>query len=229
MTIKHQNGVSPPLAAIEHIIADLLIKRLAEDERAVRLEKQLNESLYRRDMLDNTIQGLSNEYGVKDINHLFPEQSPAKSASSNTNQEALPSGLPQQLAFNNPLQNEEWVKPNGSWLNFIKKAIRHIDNFVSSQDVMDYLNMNEDARKKHHQTISGTSSAYRDAGQLVGVPIYKRTVNGKIISQYLTGVPEFFENPETKQLKGEYEEKLIEKAQSMGFHTSEADAMALCM
>lgn len=219
------NGVSPPpLTAIEFIIADLRAKRLIEDERANKLEIQLAKTRSRREMLDITIRGLSSEYGVKEVSSLNPEEDIQNfPVAGDTKQNVKHNKGSMYIPFLTS-GNGEWVKPRGSWLDLVKKAIRHFDNGVGSQDVMDYLRMDEKARKDHHQTISGITSSYRDAGQLTGVLMYKQTPTGKILKQFLTGLPEFFDDVESKQLKPEYELKFREKAEARGFYLSEAEA-----
>lgn len=217
---------SPPgLTAIEQIVADLESKRQKEEERNKELKNLLAESDSRYDWLDNTITGLRNEYGIK--NGVTPD------TSQDTEQSDLQTHKEVATPVNNtsheiPSKNgqaEPWEKPSSiKWLDLIRDAIRKQDNLVTQLDVMTYLNMDEPSKKKHSQTLSGTLTAYRSSGQLIGIPVYQRTPHGKAISQFLTGIPEFFSDPETKQLKSEYEAKLQEKVRAIGFYLSDIEA-----
>ncbi|WP_018620214.1 hypothetical protein [Spirosoma luteum] len=220
MIDNHSTAPAPPgLSAIEQIIADLQLKIQKEQKKASELQQLLDESNTRCNRLTTTIESLQGEYGLLLPNEVLipvPPKDPllVQSAPSVVAQESL---KPQsRLDY-----GKVWAKPkNVPWLSLIEDAIIERGELLSITEIMHFLKMDEAAKKKHNQTLSGTLAYYRGTDELVGIPLYRDTNKGRAFAFFLTGVPSFFEDLEQKQLKPEYEAKLIEKISKFNLYLS---------
>lgn len=221
--MTHNNSTAAPappgLSAIEEIIVDLKLKFQEEQKRAIDLNRLIEESQVRRDRLTATIESLQGEYGLTIANRAkdsspIEEISHLETPTSTANQDL---SKPESTIE----ENLGWAKPkNEPWLNLIENAIESKDELLSINEIMNFLGMDEAAKNKHNQTMSGTLAYYRGTDQLVGIPLFRKTGKGRAFALFMTGLPSFFENLQQKRLKPEYEAKFMKKIQHSNLYLS---------
>lgn len=204
LTNNQANSSSRDDLRLNQALSLLEQKREKAAEQRLKYEELVNQWRSQENDYTNTIRILRNEFGVE-----LRVENPGKDNPSDKKAEA-------------PIR---WGKPaDTSWLSVLRNAIRGIDNFASQNDITDHLGMSDDDKERNYKSISSALSTYRKDEHLIGVTVYTRTTHGKAISQILTGLPEFFENPETNQFKPEYQQKLEQKVKSLKLYLSEEEA-----
>ncbi|WP_420147447.1 hypothetical protein [Spirosoma sp.] len=222
----------PSSDVILQIISDLEAKKQTETRQVEILESKLASSRDRIRQLTITIEALKKEYNIGNKSNktaiangnFLPLRYGRASNSFNLYNNIGPTQQPIFDDATSPVV-DGWSKPvSVSWLDLAREAIRGADNLLTPSEISNYLKMDHEAKRKHGQTLSGILASYRGSDHIVGVPVYQKTAGGKITTQFLNGLPEFFQNLEAKKLKPNYEAKLRDKVKGLGLFLTEEEA-----
>ncbi|MBC8154553.1 MAG: hypothetical protein H7Z72_16755 [Bacteroidetes bacterium] len=195
------------------VLTDLLSKSRALAEEEAELVYQINKTRAERVDIDSAIGSIYRVY--PDLRALTEEDIEAKPLALLTDR---------QLGIESKdTEGERWIKPEGSWLQLIVKAITESDNLLRYSEIAEYLNMPQNARNNYRETLTSSLNQHRGK-DIIGYPVYKWNPKQKTSTKlFLNGVPDFFEDVGKLKLKPRYEEKLKFKVKQLGFFLTHED------